>query len=76
MPEGEGMAVLRAALKDSDPQIRSLAAETLGQLGIVESVPNLYDALLDVKEDVRAATHRALGVLQLQLGQSFPVPTV
>jgi HEAT repeat protein len=76
MPEGGGIDVLRAALKDSDPQIRSLAAETLGQLGVMESMPSLYDALLDVKQDVRAATHRALGILQLQLGRQLPIPAV
>jgi HEAT repeat protein len=74
MSDGEGGALLRAALTDEDPQVRGLAAETMGQLGMVDFLTPLYDGLLDPKEDVRAATHRALGGLQLQIGKPLPLP--
>ncbi len=75
MPEGEGIDVLRAALGDKNPHVRALAAETLGQLGVLGSMTLLYDGLLDAADEVRTAMHRALGQMQLHLGYRLPAPS-
>jgi hypothetical protein len=72
--EGDGLRLLDAALRDSEPAARALAAETVGQLGLQEMLPTLYEKLIDASEDVRAAAYRGLAALQLQVGRSLPLP--
>jgi HEAT repeat protein len=59
---------------DGEPEIRALAARALGQLGEVGSLKALYTALRDRQEEVRAAAHRSLGELEMQIGQALPAP--
>jgi hypothetical protein len=40
----------------------------------VTSAKLLYNALRDRQEEVRAAAHRSLADLEMQLGQPFPAP--
>jgi hypothetical protein len=47
-------------LRDSDPDIRVVAAKELIHIGSVQSIPSLVDALRDENVYVRTASHRAL----------------
>jgi HEAT repeat protein len=70
-----GDQMLTQGLQEGDPQIKAMAAVTLGQLGRVETINPLYAALIDKQETVRAAAHRALGDLQMYLGEPLLAPT-
>lgn len=73
IPSGDGaIQVLLRALQDGDAQTRALAAVSLGQLGLVNTVKSLYGALRDRQDEVRAAAHRGLAHLQLQIGDTLP----
>ncbi len=73
LPSGDGaVQMLLRALQDGDPEIKSIAALNLGQLGLVNTIKSLYMALRDGREEVRAAAHRSLAYLQLQLGDKLP----
>lgn len=75
MPAGEGaQQMLLRALQEGEPPIRALAAENLGQLGLASMSKALYGALRDRQEDVRAAAHKSLADLQMQIGQPLPIP--
>lgn len=75
MPAGDGaQQMLLRALQEGDPPIRTLAALNLGQLGLANMSKALYSALRDRQDEVRAAAHKSLGELQLQIGQSLPTP--
>jgi HEAT repeat protein len=75
VPPGEGaqLALLRA-LQEGEPPVRALAALTLGRLGLLNAVKPLYASLRDRQDEVRAAAHQALGVLQTSIGQPLPAP--
>jgi HEAT repeat protein len=66
---------LLAALNAQEPATRGLSASTLGQYGALQHAPALYPLLRDRDEGVRGTAHRALGDLQLAVGQSLPLPT-
>lgn len=75
MPTGEGaQQMLLRALQEGEPPIRALAAENLGQLGLANMSKALYNALRDRQENVRAAAHKGLADLQMQIGQPLPIP--
>jgi HEAT repeat protein len=75
MPTGEGaQQMLLRALQEGDTPIRALAAVNLGQLGLASMTKALYNALRDRQEDVRAAAHKGLAHLQMQIGQPLPTP--
>ncbi len=75
MPAGDGAnQMLLKALAEGEAPIRTLAALNLGQLGMVDTMRALYSALRDGREEVRAAAHRALSDLQLQIGMELPAP--
>lgn len=75
VPTGEGaVQIILNALHEGEPEIRELSARVLGQLGQVTSAKLLYNALRDRQEEVRAAAHRSLADLEMQLGQPFPAP--
>ncbi len=57
-------ALSRQLGQGEDPQARSKAASTLGASDDPEALPPLCEALKDPSEAVRAASARALGVLQ------------
>jgi HEAT repeat protein len=61
--DGDRVATLIAQLKDADGELRTTAAEELGELGAEASaaVPALGEALRDVHPGVRQAAARALG---------------
>jgi HEAT repeat protein len=62
----------KALLKDSDPEVRSLAARTLEELGDLESFPALTNALsLETDETVIPAIAKALA--QLKDPQALPL---
>lgn len=69
-----GRKLLLAALQEGEAPFRILAASNLGQLGMVEAIRALYNALRDGREEVRATAHRALAEFQLQMDQSLPSP--
>jgi HEAT repeat protein len=70
-----GDQMLAQGLQEGEPQIKAMSAITLGQLGRVETINPLYAALVDRQETVRAAAHRALGDLQMYIGEALPAPT-
>jgi HEAT repeat protein len=72
--EQDGYELLVEALQDEETMVRSLSAQVLGQLGAVDYAEALYEALRDRSEEVRAAAHRALTDLQVQLGVTLPTP--
>ena len=75
IPSGDAAyQVLFQALNDGDPLVRMMAARVIGQLGVFTAAKTLYAALRDRQEEVRAAAHRSLADLEMQLGQSFPAP--
>ncbi|MCC6612183.1 MAG: HEAT repeat domain-containing protein [Anaerolineae bacterium] len=73
-PGEQAMQLLVLALRDNEPQIRALAAATLGQLGVLDSLKMLYQTLLDGHPAVRSASFEALADVQLQVGRSLPSP--
>lgn len=76
MPSGEGaQQMLLRALQEGEPDIRSLAAVNLGQLGLATMTKSLYNALKDRQENVRSAAHKGLAELQMQIGQPLPNPS-
>jgi HEAT repeat protein len=75
VPAGDGaVQVILNALHEGEPEVRELSARVLGQLGEVTSAKLLYNALRDRQEEVRAAAHRSLADLEMQLDQPFPAP--
>lgn len=66
--------LLELALQDNDSLYRSLAALTIGQLGLYRAIAPLYGALYDPEEVVRDAAFRGLADLQLQIGRPLPLP--
>jgi len=75
IPAGEaGVQVLLKALQEGDPQIKTMAAKTLGRMGIAANIRPLYAALRDRHDMVRTSAHEALADLQLQIGEPLPAP--
>lgn len=72
--EENALDLLLLALRDSEPQVRELAAGTLGQLGALSTIGALYQTLTDNQERVRARSFDALGNLQLLMGRPLPSP--
>ncbi|MFN8376508.1 MAG: HEAT repeat domain-containing protein [Anaerolineae bacterium] len=70
-----GEQMLAQGLQEGDAQIKAMAAIALGQLGRVDSINPLYAALVDRQENVRAAAHRALGDLQMYIGEPLLSPS-
>lgn len=66
--------ILVSALQEGDQAIRTLSALAIGQLGLEHLTAALYTALRDREAPVRDTAHRALGLLQLQMGQALPSP--
>ncbi len=66
--------MLTRALYEGEPQVRTLAAATIAQLGEIRLAPQLYTALRDRDEHVRTAAHAGLGALQTQTGLNLPTP--
>jgi HEAT repeat protein len=69
-----GRKLLLAALQEGEAPFRILAASNLGQLGMLEAMRSLYNALRDGREEVRTTAHRALAELQLQMDEPLPSP--
>ncbi len=69
-----GLPLLLGALRDDEPLVRALAAQTIGQLGAVPVARALYRALRDAHDDVRASAFEGLAGLQLWLGRALPMP--
>ncbi len=75
VPAGDAAwGTLTQALHEGEPQIRTLAAATIGQLGEIRLAAQLYAALRDRDEHVRTAAYAGLGVLQAQSGLDLPAP--
>jgi HEAT repeat protein len=75
VPPGEGAnQMLIKALQEGDTNVRVYAAIASGQLGLATSTKPLYGSLRDRQPEVREAAHRALGDLQMQMGESLPSP--
>ncbi|MDZ4765742.1 MAG: HEAT repeat domain-containing protein [Chloroflexota bacterium] len=76
LPSGDLAAqMLVRALSEGDPPIRALAAMNIAQLGMTTALKNLYTALRDRQDDVRITAHRALALMQMQVGRSLPTVT-
>lgn len=73
LPQGDlaGQMLVRA-LVEGDADTRMLAAMNIGQLGMINAMKTLYTALRDRQDDVRINAHRALALLQTQLGRGLP----
>src|SRR5947208_13207060 len=54
---------LRALLKDSNPELRRTAAQSLGKIARKEAVPALLEALRDPDAGVRRTAAWALGMI-------------
>jgi HEAT repeat protein len=76
LPSGDlaGQMLVRA-LVEGDPSVRALAAMNIAQLGMTTALKNLYTALRDRQDDVRVTAHRALALMQMQLGRTLPAAT-
>ncbi|MBE0599182.1 MAG: HEAT repeat domain-containing protein [Desulfuromonadales bacterium] len=58
-----GRRLLLEAVHDADPQLRLLAAQSLGQIGDAAAIAPLMQTLADEAEEVRATAMRALTLL-------------
>jgi hypothetical protein len=73
VPPGEGAnQMLIKALQEGDTPVRVYAAIASGQLGLASHTRPLYGALRDRQPEVREAAHRALGHLEMQMGENLP----
>lgn len=66
--------ILLKALEEGDIQTQQLSITTMGQLGLVNFIDNIYTLLRHQNAEVRQATFSALGDLQLQTGVPLPSP--
>jgi len=73
-PGDQALQLLVLALRDNEPLIRTLAATTLGQLGVLDALNVLYQSLLDGHALVRSASFEALADFQMQVGRPLPAP--
>ncbi|QYN25446.1 HEAT repeat domain-containing protein [Amycolatopsis sp. DSM 110486] len=71
LPGEDATAVLREALGDSDPTVRTRAALALGGRGFPEAVPTLVAMVVDGPNDVEAA--EVLGALSLDASCAGPI---
>ncbi|HEX2907471.1 MAG TPA: HEAT repeat domain-containing protein [Phototrophicaceae bacterium] len=75
LPSGEGAnQMLMRALQEGEPEVRQLAAASIGQLGLASIGKALYGAMRDRQPEIRDITYRALADLQSQIGQPLPTP--
>ncbi len=75
IPAGEGAyQVLANALQDGEPELRRMSARVVGQLGAVTMAKNLYTALRDRQDEVRADAYRSLADLEMLTGEDLPSP--
>ncbi|MCC7205971.1 MAG: HEAT repeat domain-containing protein, partial [Anaerolineae bacterium] len=65
--------MLIRALQEGEPPLRAVAARTLADMGHVQALKPLYNALRDRDENVRGAVHEALASLQTRLGTPLPL---
>lgn len=73
MPEGEkAQQMVIRALQEAPPNIRVLAARSIGKLGLLIGVKPLYLALTDNNELLRSTAYDALGVIQQRVTQPLP----
>jgi HEAT repeat protein len=73
VPHGpRAVEVLIRALQDGNDDVRYTAADTLGKIGGLESVPPLYAALRDPSPLVRETAYRALVSLSQAMGRPLP----
>ncbi len=73
LPQGDlASQMLIRALVEGDTETRKLAAINIGQLGMINAMKTLYNALRDRQDGVRISAHRALAILQMQLGRGLP----
>lgn len=61
-------------LTQAGPDLQSISALAMGQLGMANNIIDLYQALLYREPVVRDAAHRALAELQARIGQQLPAP--
>lgn len=70
--DSRALPVISAALEDTDADVRSVAAEGLGQLGVEECAAPLAKTLSsDANADVRTAAADALGSFNAKQGVTF-----
>lgn len=73
LPQGEkAVQLLVRALQEADANVKVLAAQSLGRVGILSGLKPLYNALSDKNEQVRAAAFEALGYMQLRMTKPLP----
>jgi HEAT repeat protein len=65
---------LAVALGDEDPNMITLSAQAISQLGLVDQTEALYAALKSRDPAVRSAAFRALGTMQQRIGNALPAP--
>lgn len=71
---GDSSVLLRRALEQGGPEIQLLSAINIGQMGFAAHTGVLYALLRNREPQVREAAFRALGDIQLHVGQSLPAP--
>jgi HEAT repeat protein len=63
-----------AFTQKEDAIIRELATKTIGQLGLIDRIADLYAALRDRSDDIRDEAYRGLGEFQQRFGKPLPAP--
>lgn len=71
--EASGVELLTMALREPQTVTRFLATTATGQLGVYQSIPNLYQLLNDQEAVIRDTAYRALSDLQLRMGKPLPL---
>jgi HEAT repeat protein len=75
VPEGEkAQQLVVRALQEAPPNIRVMAARSIGKLGLLMGIKPLYLALTDRNEQLRATAYDALGIIQQRV--THPLPSI
>ena len=61
-------------LEDSQEHIQILGMLALGQMGIIDALPNLYGFISIDNLNLRQAAYKAIADIQIYLGQSLKNP--
>ncbi|TVR23036.1 MAG: HEAT repeat domain-containing protein [Anaerolineaceae bacterium] len=69
-----GERLLRRALEEGPAEVQYLAVGNLGQLAAYGQMGTIYSALRHREYYVREAAYRALGDIQMQMGEALPTP--
>jgi hypothetical protein len=64
--------LLIQVLRDKRPQLRMLAAQTIGRIGLVKGIKALYAMLMDAEPRVRSAAYESLSLLEMRTNQDLP----